>query len=160
MIFKCLICPDQDKRWEQDLPADRGQKALDAHQQAHHGVLPPAPDPDHVPQPVQQLAHVDWWTHAIDGIAQLARESLRTGEPFTVYEVTKYGVGEPSNPRTDWGKVTRDAEHQQLIIHATDGEGRHLAGPSKRPGVNGSLVSLWRPGPAVTGKRPSRSDTA
>lgn len=161
MIIGCGLCPDQDNRWEQDLPPNRAQQALDAHQAAHHGITPPTPDPDHVPQPVTQLAHVDWWTSAIDAIARLARESMRTGEPFTVFEVARYGVGEPINTRTDWGKLTRDAAHQGLIEHAKDAAGHELSTRSARPATKGSLVALWVAGPAITG-RPStrRSDSA
>lgn len=159
MIVGCTLCPDQESRWEQDLPADRAQQALDAHQQRQHSDLVSKPELDpepHVPVPVQQLANADWWTQAIDGIGKLAQESLRTGEPFTVYDIARHGIGEPANPRTDWGKLTRDAQHLRLIAHATDSEGRELTTRSHRPATKSSLVFQWVAGPAITG-RPSAS---
>lgn len=164
-IARCLVDPSKCQ-WEVDFAdgpaaADRG---LQRHKERSHPetlpVEPAAPSEPHVPQPLPQLASVDWWAQVIDGIARLARESLRTGEPFTVFEVARFGVGEPVNPQYDWGKATRDAVHLELIEHATDSEGRELATRSPRPATKGSLVSLWRPGPAIAGTRRTRSQTA
>jgi hypothetical protein len=164
-IARCLV--DRSKcQWEVDFAdgpaaADRG---LERHKaRCHPETMPTEPTEPvepHVPQPLQQLANVDWWTQVMDGIAQLARESLRTGEPFTVFEVARFGVSEPINPQYDWGKATRDAVHLELIVHATDGEGRELSTRSPRPATKGSLVSLWRPGPAITGTPKTRSQSA
>lgn len=164
-IARCLV--DRSKcQWEVDFTdgpaaADRG---LQRHKELRHPetlhVEPSEPQVPHVPQPMQQLANVDWWAQVMDGIARLAAESLRSGEPFTVFEVARFGVGEPINPQYDWGKATRDAVHLELIEHATDSEGRELSTRSPRPATKGSLVSLWRPGPAIAGRRQVRSETA
>lgn len=165
-IARCLVDPSSCV-WEVDFPAgpaaaDRG---LQRHKERRHPDAVPADEAassePRVPQPVPQLANVDWRTQSLDGIAQLARDSMRTGEPFTVFEVEKFGVGEPINPRYDWGKLTRDAVHLELIEHARDSEGHELSTRSPRPATKGSLVSLWRAGPTITGRRPAkRSETA
>jgi hypothetical protein len=156
-------CTEAPCGWEVDFPdgPDAAQRGLDRHREFRHDIAPPAVEAPHVPVPVKQLAHVDWRTQALDALAQLARGSLRTGEPFTVFEVAKYGVGEPINPQYDWGKLTRDAAHLGLIQHATDADGHELSTRSARPATKGSLVSLWGPGHAITGHRSTpRSDTA
>lgn len=158
-------CTHTDCNWEVDIPGD--EFAADAarvrHEARRHLSTPPSTPLHQLGQPAEpiaQLANVDWWARAIDGLTQLARESMATGEPFTIYEVSRFGVGEPLNPRTDWGKFARDAEHLRLIVHARDEKGRELSTRSVRPATKGSLVALWQPGPAITGAPKTRSDTA
>lgn len=81
----------------------------------------------------QAIANADdWWTSC-------ARAALATAAatrlPFDAYTLTELGVPDPDHPAR-WGGLFRTARAAGLI---------RVAGyaPSRRPGVNGSLVRLW-----------------
>jgi hypothetical protein len=150
-IAKCTIgCP-----WEFDVPGDEfaADEARVRHESLRCPNRVPSTSAASLParvlgepvEPVRQLPSVEWRTRALDALVQLAA----TKATFTVFEIAEYGVGEPPAPRTDWGKLTRDAEHMGFIRHARDNEGRELSARSQRPATKGSLVSVWTAGKAI-----------
>jgi len=100
--------------------------ALFAHYDTAHTDRP-------APAELHQLPAVEWHRQALQAIHALAA----TGEPFVIADVQKYGVTDPPQPRTDWPKVTAEAEQLGWIEHCGYAK-------STRPTVRGSAVRQWR----------------
>lgn len=74
----------------------------------------------------------DWWASC--AWAALAAAAA-TRRPFDAYALTELGVPDPDHPAR-WGGLFAAASAAGLIQVAG-------YGPSRRPGVHGSLVRLW-----------------
>ena len=93
------------------------------HATAHRGEPLPA---------LTQLPAVSWHRTALDAIHTLAA----TGRPFVIADVIELGVGDPANPRTDWPKVTAEAQALGWIEP-------HGYAQSTRPTAKSSAVRQW-----------------
>lgn len=155
IVVRCGQCP-----WEMQVFEHEAHARLTAHEKLRHpeSVPPSAPmtaeEQEHWRVP--QMSTADWELRALDAIVHLAADRAE----FTLYEISDYGVGEPINPRCDWGQLTRTAEHLQLIKQARHADGSQKFTRSKRPASKGSAVAVWTAGPGLPRHQQRRSHTA
>lgn len=68
-------------------------------------------------------------------------ETLPVGAEFQVFDLTRYGLDEPTDPSHQWGALGsllgQKARKRLLVEFAGYSRGR-------RPTVNGSAVAVWR----------------
>jgi hypothetical protein len=120
VVIACGACA-----WEQEYrDQETANRKLAVHRQARHGDKPL--------DGVVQLDTVNWRQRALDAIRILAA----SGEDFALSEIHTMGVGEPLNPRYDWGNLSRDV-HRLGIAHPVD------YALSKRPETRKSSVRKW-----------------
>lgn len=148
-LARCTLgCQWEVDGFADDLAADEARvrhESLRCPNRTRTGTAAPQRALGEPGEPIRQFPSVEWRTRALDAIAQLAAAK----STFTIFEIAEYGVGEPPAPRTDWGRLTRDAQDFGLIKHAKDSAGRDLTARSQRPATKNSLVFVWTAGKAI-----------
>lgn len=116
----CGMCP-----WEQVFPDDdTAERKLAQHRQVRHGET--------APDAAVPITSSEWEERATAAVKVL----VARGEDFAMFEIHNYGVGEPPNPKNDWGRFSSRI-HSKGLAHPVDYD------LSKRPGTNRSSVRKW-----------------
>lgn len=121
MIHRCERCPDPETAWEQDLPREKGEKALAAHRQLRHGIAPL--------EGVPQFPGVSWQSTFLEAVK---RQPI--GCELTTADL--HALVPPPPHHNSWGSATAAAAHLGLIREI----GRQ---PSELPTTKKSLVRRW-----------------
>lgn len=120
VVIECGLCP-----WSQEYrDQETAERKLATHRQARHGEGPL--------DTVTPIDGVTWRERAIEAVKIL----VARGEDFAMWEIHNFGVGEPPDPKHQWGRLSQDL-HRLGIAHPVD----HTL--SARPGTKESSVRKW-----------------